>query len=130
MHRFQYWRDPACLVCCAAYMLNRYGLKALFHSGFFHGYFNDLLLIPCALPFLLLLQRHLGLRLDDSYPGASEITMHVLVWSILFEWIGPQWMHWTVADPMDVVAYGVGAILAGVWWGFARNSCRLERNYR
>ena len=92
-------------------------LKPRVHSAFLHDHFNDLLLIPCALPPLLLMQRWLRLREHDRMPTAGEIILYLVVWSILFEWIGPQIMPGrTVGDPWDVVAYAVGAILAGLWW--------------
>ena len=43
-------RDPLFLVAFAAYALNRWVLKPHTHSVFIHGYFNDLWLIPAALP--------------------------------------------------------------------------------
>ena len=120
MKRFLYWRDPVFLVCCAAYALNRFALKVWLQSDFLTGYFNDLLLIPCALPLALLLQRRLGLRLDDGYPGWKEISMHLIVWSILFEGLGPMLVRSAVSDPMDVAAYVVGGFGAYVCWRGAR----------
>jgi hypothetical protein len=113
---FRYLRDPLFVVACALYALNRWGLKPRVHSLFLHGYFDDLLLIPCALPPLLLLQRWLRLRLHDQPPSAGEIALYLVVWSILFEVIGPHLMPWTVGDPWDVVAYTVGGVAAGLWW--------------
>ena len=46
-------------------------------------------------------------------------------WSVLFEAIGPHLMHRATGDPGDVLAYGVGALIAGLWWRrerFQRNS--------
>jgi hypothetical protein len=83
------------------------------------GYFNDLLLIPCALPLFLQLQRWSGLRQHDEPPRTSEIAFHLAVWSILFEVIGPYLMR-TVGDPWDIAAYAAGAIVSGLWWQRAR----------
>jgi len=116
MQRFLYCRDPLFLVGCFAYALNRWLLKPHIASRFLHGYFNDLWLIPCALPPILWLHRRLGLRTDDDYPRVSEIALHLAFWSVLFEYIGPKFMPHTVGDPLDVVAYAVGALVAGVWW--------------
>jgi hypothetical protein len=116
MPRFGYLRDPAFLVGCVAYVLNRWCLKPHFHTGFFHSYFNDLWLIPCALPPILWLHRRLGLRTRDDAPQFSEIVLHVAFWSLLFEWIGPRFVLHTTGDPFDVLAYAAGAMLAGLWW--------------
>ena len=108
--------DPLFLLTCSLYALNRWVLKPWIHNGFLHDHFNDLLLIPCALPPLLLMQRWLRLRGDDRPPAASEIGLYVVVWSVLFEVVGPWIMPWTTGDAWDVVAYIVGGVLAGLWW--------------
>jgi hypothetical protein len=116
LNSFGYLSDPLFLVTCSLYVLNRWFLKPHVHNLFLHGYFNDLLLIPCALPPLLLMQRWLRLRTHDQAPGWIEIALNLVVWSILFEVIGPKIMPWTVGDPWDVVAYTAGALVAGLWW--------------
>lgn len=124
MRPFRYWRDPVCLSCCALYVLNRWVVKPHSHSAFLRGHFNDLLLIPCALPLLLWLQRQLGLRRHDGPPTVSEIAFHLGIWSVLFEVIGPRLLPVT-GDVWDVLAYGLGAVLAGVWWHFAPRGTSL-----
>ena len=116
MKRFGYLRDPLFLLGCAAYSLNRFILKPHLSAPFLHNWFNDALLIPCALPPLLLAHRWLGLRKHDSAPTLLEISAHVIGWSILFELIGPHLMRGTTGDPWDVVAYVTGAIAALLWW--------------
>jgi hypothetical protein len=116
MRRFQYLRDPLFLVGCSAYSLNRWLVKPHVHGGFFHSHFNDCWLIPCALPPVLWLHRRLGLRGPDVPPQVSEIMFHLIFWSLLFEWIGPKFVRGTTGDPLDVIAYVFGAILAGLWW--------------
>jgi hypothetical protein len=116
VNSFRYLADPLFTVTCGLYALNRWGLKPHVHSAFLHNQFNDLLLIPCALPPLLLIQRWLGLRGHDHLPSAGEITLYLAVWSVLFEVAGPRLMPWTVGDPWDVLAYVAGAVLAGLWW--------------
>lgn len=95
-------------------------LKPRIPSEFLHSYFNDVLLIPCALPPLLALQRLLGLRRHDAPPTWGEIAGHLIVWSILFEAIGPYLFPHTTGDPWDVVCYTVGGTVAGWWWNRGR----------
>lgn len=116
MNRFRYWRDGLFLLACFLYALNRWVLKPRVHSAFLHDHFNDLLLIPCALPLLLLAQRWLKLRCNDEPPTAGEIGLNLLLWSVLFEGIGPHLMRHATGDPWDVVAYVAGGIVAGLWW--------------
>src|SRR5580658_4433734 len=60
--RFGYVFDPFFLACCALYAVNRWLIKPHTHIAFFHNWFNDALLIPCALPPLLLAHDLLRLR--------------------------------------------------------------------
>jgi hypothetical protein len=113
--RFRYGLDSLCLVCCALYALNRWGIKPHTHLAFFRFWFNDLLLIPCALPPLLQVQRWLKLRRHDGAPTVAEVLSHLALWSVLFEIIGPHLMHVT-GDWRDVLAYAVGALAACAWW--------------
>jgi hypothetical protein len=116
MRQFRYLRDPLFLLGCVAYGLNRWLVKPHFHSGFLHSYFNDFWLIPCALPPILWLHRRLNLRPHDNVPQFPEILLHLVFWSALFEWIGPKFVAHTTGDPLDVLAYAIGAVLAGIWW--------------
>jgi len=97
------------------YAANRWLIKPHCHIAFFHSWFNDLWLIPCALPPLLLAHRWLGLRRHDEPPTFWEVAAHLAGWSILFEVIGPHIMR-TTGDPLDAAAYTVGAGVGLIWW--------------
>ena len=116
MRRFAYWRDPLCLAACALYGVNRWVVAPRAHGAFWRFYGDDFLLIPCALPILLWMHRRLGLRAQDAPPSAAEVGLYWLVWSILFEVIGPHLFRRATGDPWDVVVYVVGGIGAGLWW--------------
>ncbi|HSH96261.1 MAG TPA: hypothetical protein VK968_19095 [Roseimicrobium sp.] len=123
--RFNYLRDRLFLGACVLYVVNRFLIKPLFHTGFLHSHFNDLWLIPCALPPILWLHRRLGLRTEDEPPRISEIAFHLCFWSLLFEWIGPNMVPHATGDLMDVVAYAAGSLFAGVWWNWNPNWQRM-----
>jgi hypothetical protein len=116
VNRFRYLKDELFLTCSVLYALNRWVLKPRVHSPFLHDHFDDLLLIPCALPVLLWMQRRLRLRAGDTPPQPGELVLYLALWSVLFEVIGPHLVRGAVGDVWDVVAYGCGAILAGLWW--------------
>jgi hypothetical protein len=116
MKRFGYAADPICLIACALYAANRWWLSQHVGGPFLHGYFNDLLLIPAALPLALWLQRRLGCRSHDQAPTWSEIALHLVVWSVTAEALIPQLLTHSVADWKDVAAYTFGAAVAGCWW--------------
>jgi ubiquinone/menaquinone biosynthesis C-methylase UbiE len=117
--RFAYLFDPLFLLGCGLYASNRWLIKPHVHLAFFHNWFNDLLLIPCALPPLLFVHDCFRLRPRNQWPTALEIFAHTAGWSILFEWIGPHIMR-TTGDPLDVVAYFAGAAFAFLWWRIAQ----------
>lgn len=115
MKRFGYWRDPLFLSGCVLYAMNRWLLTPHAASPFLHGQFNDCLIVPCALPLMLWLHRWLGLRADDRFPTFGEVALHVAVWSVLCEVVGPQFMNVT-GDVKDVLAYATGGLMAWIWW--------------
>lgn len=116
MRRFGYLRDPLCVAACLLYVLNRGWLRAHFGGDFLTGYCNDLLFIPAALPPVLWLQRKLGVRADDRPPQWGEIGLHLTVWSIVAEGLAPLVLARATGDWRDVLAYGAGALVAGIWW--------------
>lgn len=116
MRRFRYVRDPVCLLACLAYGLNRWVLSPLGNSSFLHGTFNDLLLLPAALPVALWIQRKLGWRSDDRPPTPGEVVGHWLVWSAVCEGLAPLFLDRAVADWWDIAAYAAGGLAAGIWW--------------
>ncbi len=115
MKQFRYWRDPLFLLGVSLYALNRWLILPHVDSPFLHGYFNDCLLIPCALPLLLWIQRELGLRTHDEFPQLGEIVFHLVIWSMLFEIIGPRYFPVT-GDLRDILAYTAGGAIAWLWW--------------
>lgn len=116
MKRFGYAFDPLCLTAVALYALNRGWLKGYVGGPFLQGYFNDLLLIPAALPLVLWVQRRLGWRADDAHPRWREIAYHLAVWSIMAEALAPRLLSGATGDWRDLFAYGAGALAAGCWW--------------
>jgi len=116
MKRFGYGRDPLCLLACGLYALNRFWLRQHVGGAFLHGYFNDLLLIPAALPLVLWLQRRMGVRPTDHRPQWGEIALHLVVWSFVAEAVMPHLSAHAVGDWLDVAAYSAGGAVAGLWW--------------
>lgn len=114
--KFSGLRDPFFLGCCALYAMNRFLIKPQVAGGFFHNWFNDLLFIPCALPILLAVHRALGLRKHDGPPTAVEVFSHLAGWAVLVEVIGSRLLHRGTTDPLDVLAYALGALAAMLWW--------------
>lgn len=123
---FRYLADPVFLGSALAYAANRCWLAP--HWGdavpFLTRHFSDVLLIPCALPLLVWLQRHAGLRLHDRPPTSGEILGTLALWSALFEGIFPSLLDRGVRDFYDVLAYAAGAVLAGFLWSWQSRPTR------
>jgi hypothetical protein len=99
-------------------------------TGFFHDYFNDVLLIPIFLPPVLWLHRRLGMRNHDRPPTIVETAFHVAAWSVCFLLIFPQfpWLYQhSTADPWNAAAYAVGGAVAWVIWRWSP-SLRIVRS--
>ena len=124
MKPFAYWRDSLALAATGLYALNRWVLVPAGAAGFWRNHFNDILVIPAALPLVLWLHRRLGLRQHDRPPTILEVGGHVAVWALLCEFAGPRWTSHGTADPRDVVAYATGGALAWLWWRFRYNPAR------
>ena len=116
MKPFRYLSDRLFLLSGFLYAVNRWLVKPHVHSGFLHDHFNDLLLMPCALPPLLLAQRRLKLRKHDRPPATGEIILYCGLWSIQCKIIGPHLTRRAPWDPWDILAYAAGGLLAGLWW--------------
>jgi hypothetical protein len=120
---FRYGLDPVCIGACALYALNRFAIKPQVGPGFFHSHFNDVLLIPAALPLLLWTHRKCGWRRDDKTPSWREVAAHTAIWAVICEGAGPRMMpQYGVADMWDVVAYALGAAAAWVFWNRKANA--------
>lgn len=116
LKRFAYLRDPLFLAAVGVYGLNRWWWKPAGAPAFFQSWLSDFLLIPAALPVLLRLHRVFGWRRHDQSPSWSEIGLHLGVWAVVCEGIGPLLVSTAVADPWDVLAYAAGALFAGLVW--------------
>ncbi len=68
------------------------------------------------MPLVLWAHRRLGLRAHDDPPRLSELIPHLIFWSLLFKWIGPQITTRATPDPWDVLCYWAGGLLAWLWW--------------
>jgi SAM-dependent methyltransferase len=117
--RFRYGLDPLCLLACAFYAACRWLIRPHTAAVFWHSYSTDYLLIPAALPLLLWVYRRLGLRAHDGFPTWSEIGLGFAVWSVAAEAVAPHLFRSATGDWFDVLAYAVGAVIAGAWWTLA-----------
>jgi hypothetical protein len=110
--------DPLFALSTFCYAGNRWLLKPRVHSPFLRYWFNDLLLVPCAIPVLFWLFRALGLREGAARPRAVELAWILVVWSLLFEVFGPSLVRGATGDWRDVLMYWTGGIAAWAFWKY------------
>lgn len=65
---------------------------------------------------VLWVQRKLRLRVSDLPPDWREVLLHLAIWSVAAEVIGPCLFSRATGDIWDVVAYTAGAIVAWAFW--------------
>ena len=126
MNRFGFLHDRLFRFSLAAYAVNRLvvlpHLAGFVHAHlpwawpFLHSHFDDLLLMPVALPVVLWMQRLSGLRKHDQPPAWSEMFSHLAIWSVMCKIVGPFYCHLGVADPWDVLFFAAGGLAACSWW--------------
>jgi len=121
--KYKYLKDPLFLTSIILYFLNRYAVKPLTIGkiSFFNCYLNDFICIPFWLPLVLFLTRKVGLRDHDEPPDFYELSFYLLLWSFVFEFVGPsygRYFNYPVADPWDIVCYALGCLIAGIYWNF------------
>ncbi len=116
LRTFRYLRDPLFLSSCLLYAINRWALKPHVPHGFLAWWFNDLFLIPCAVPICLWIEKKLGARKHDNPPTLGEVTFYLIFWSVFFEVLTPHFIARDTGDWRDAVAYTLGALVAWFWW--------------
>jgi hypothetical protein len=120
--RFEYFNDFVFLISVATYAFNRFIIKPCLKGQsnilalFFKGHLNDCLLVPCVLPIFLWSYRKLGARTHDNTPTWKEMLLHVTMWSVFFEIIGPFYLHHGTADYWDTIDYACGGFIAMIFW--------------
>lgn len=119
MTRFRYGFDPLGLAACALYAACRWLIRPHTAAVFWHSYSTDYLLVPAALPLWLWVQRKLGLRSHDAYPTWGEIGLSFVAWSVAAEGVAPFLFQSATGDWWDILAYAVGAVIAGLGWTLA-----------
>jgi hypothetical protein len=121
--KFNYLKDRLFLLAVFVYLLNRWIVKPLTIGkiSFFSSYLNDIICFPFLLPIVLFLTRVVRLRKHNGPPDIYEMGFYFLLWSYVFEFIGPMYgsrFNNPVSDPWDVVCYALGGLVAGIYWNF------------
>lgn len=130
---FAYLRDPLFLVCLMAYFGHRWLAACGYSTPWLRAYLNDVLCIPFWVPMILWGQRVLRRRSHDRLPTAIDLVVPLVVWSLAFEVILPNWQGWAniaFPDPGDIVSYAAGGLGAAIfwrWWYQPRNCFEVTR---
>lgn len=121
MQPFVYLKDPLFLACLSAYCVNRLLANHGMSVPLLRSYLNDVICIPFWIPIMLWAQRKLGLRKHDGPPQPFEVVIPLVIWALVFEVFlpaTPLWSHVALADPIDVLCYALGGIVAVQFWSW------------
>jgi len=88
-------------------------------------YLNDFFLVPCTLPPILFILSIMKVRRRNQPATAIEVFLCLIVWSVMFELVGPQISEKATPDILDVLAYWLGGISSWFLWNFTRFSKRI-----
>lgn len=95
------------LTCLLAYAINQAWFKTT-DLTFFHWYYNDLLAMPLFLAYANLLIAITG-KTDQRITTFKGVMVLTLFCATLWEGLGPQFIPYATADPIDVLCYVTGA---------------------
>ncbi len=109
-------RDPFWIIAITCYALHKCWQAVYPDSGWMDHYWNDLWMLPCALPLILSVYGLLGLRELAIRPSGAEILWHGVLWGLMAEFVGPLCFKHAVGDPWDLVAYAVGGFVLFYRW--------------
>jgi len=127
---FKWLRDPLFIAATGIYMLHKWSplWPAAMRSSFTEHYLSDLLLVPVALPGVLFLAHVAGLRSSASPLRLIEVLIPLVIWSLAFEFVGPQFLGRGTFDPFDVLFYSIGGLAGWLFWSTRPALCRVPED--
>lgn len=105
-------KNPLFLISCLLFWVNQLLEKQFeIFIPWVHAYLDDLLVKPVVLGITLQVFRWIHPQKDQFIFTKVQILVGWLYFSFLFEFLLPKWSDLYTADPWDILAYGIGAIL-------------------
>lgn len=105
------------MMAFACYLLNEHILKHALPGTFWHHHANDVLAPLLLLSYSGIIsrgQQNFHRALHSFWGGFLLVAASALVW----EGLAPMVLSYSVADPLDLVAYGIGFLL---FWSIHRS---------
>ncbi len=104
--------------CLLLYVLNTLVFRGAWGGQFtfLRAHLNDFLLVPLAIPLLFEFFTLVKLRSIEGPPELSEFLPILIIWSLLFEVLGPTLLGLGYGDVLDVVSYFAGAAVSLLVW--------------
>jgi hypothetical protein len=106
------------LLCSFVYLLNTVLIRSNcgLDCAFTRSYLNDLLLVPVTIPVLFEFFTLVNLREEEGMPKLFEFLPILIIWSLLFEVIGPNFLGMGFGDVVDIGSYFLGAFVSIAVW--------------
>jgi hypothetical protein len=104
-------KNPYFLLPALLFWVNQFLEKILkIFVPYVHSYFDDLLAMPVILGITLQIFRWIYRKKESFVFTKIQILVGTAYISFLFEVLLPQWSDIYIADPWDVLCYGLGAV--------------------
>lgn len=99
-------------LCCCIVVLHQISQKIFgINLPYIDSYLDPLLFMPILLQFLLWEKRIVFNKGYDFVFSIEELIVYFLLLSLISEILFPFLNDFFVADPMDVICYGLGTVL-------------------
>lgn len=106
------FKNPFFFIPCVIFWINQYLEKSLgFFIPFVHAYLDDLMAMPVVLGITLQIFRWIHPMKNDIIFTKFQVVVGLLYFSFLFEFALPKWSENYSSDILDVVCYGIGALI-------------------
>lgn len=105
-------KNPFFVAACLLFWVNQYLEKIQgIYLPFVHAYLDDILAMPVVLGITLQVFQWIHPKKSAFRFTPVQVIVGWLYFSFLFEFLLPKWSDIYVADPIDVLMYGLGCLL-------------------
>ena len=109
------FRNPVFLEALFLFVVTHFLNFLGFSFAFANAYLDDLVCFPLLLSGILVFHRSVRRGNSTYVLPLAHLVIGVVFYGILFEAILPALQSTSIADPLDVIAYGTGAIIFQVF---------------
>jgi hypothetical protein len=104
------FKNPFFWIPCLLFWINQLLEKHfLVFIPILHEYLDDLLAMPVVLGLTLFVFRKIHPLKENFTFSITQVLIGTIYFAVLFEILLPLWSNKYTSDPIDAIAYGIGA---------------------